>query len=94
MKKPDPQNYDVNDERINRINHLLSALPNVARRIDRINAVLYAGGISSVEFNSLVAERSALVKKYDDMERELQQTYRIVNENPREDALITSINIE
>jgi hypothetical protein len=94
MKKPDPKNYDVNDERINRINHLLSALPNVARRIDRINAVLYAGGISSVEFNSLVAERSALVKKYDDMERELKETYRIVNENPRKGVEITTINIE
>lgn len=94
MKKPNPSNYDVNDERINRINHLLTALPNVANRIDRINAVLYAGGISSVEFNTLVAERSALVKKYDDMERELQHTYRIVNENPRKEAEITTINIE
>lgn len=94
MKKPDLNNYDVNDERINRINHLLTALPNIANRIDRINAVLYAGGISSVEFNSLVAERSALVKKYDDMEIELKENYRIVNEDNRGRAVITGINIE
>lgn len=94
MKKPEQKEYDVNEERINRINFLLSELPRIAKRIDQINAVLFSGGIDSREFIRLSQERSVAVKRYQDLEEELHDTYRIENENGREKAVITSINIE
>lgn len=86
--------YDINDERIARIDSILSRLPKLEKRIDEINAALFAGNITSAEFIKLTQERSVLVKQYDDLEREAAETYRIIGEKSRGKITIVSTNIE
>ncbi|WP_294536970.1 hypothetical protein [uncultured Bacteroides sp.] len=86
--------YDVNDERIARIEYILSELPKIDKRIDAINSTLYAGGLTGDEFIRLIQERSALVKKYHDLEREAAEKYRIVDQKDRGEMNIISNNIE
>lgn len=86
--------YDINDERIARIDSILSRLPKLEKRIDEINAALFAGNITSAEFMKLTQERSVLVKKYDDLEREAAETYRIIDQKSRGNITIVSNNIE
>lgn len=93
-RRPKPDVYDVNDERIDRINYLLDRVPKVQQRIDQINALLYAGRISANEFHSLALERSTLVKRYDDMQRELKETFRIENDDPRGPASINLADVD
>lgn len=95
-KKPEiiGRGYDVNDERIERMNELLDRLPKINRRIEAINKILFEGGITAAEFVTLTRERSALVKQYDDMEREAKGTYRLVMDSEREELEeITAVNI-
>ena len=42
----------------------------------------------------LTQERSVLVKKYDDLEREAAETYRIIDQKSRGNITIVSNNIE
>lgn len=70
--------YDVNDERINRINYILDELPRIEERIDRINAQIGNREITASQFRSLVAERSSLVKRYNELNREAKENYRLV----------------
>lgn len=86
--------YDINDERIARIDSILSRLPKLEKRIDEINAALFAGNITSAVFMKLTQERSVLVKQYDDLEREVAKTYRIIDQKSRGKLTIVSTNIE
>lgn len=86
--------YDINDERIARIDSILSRLPKLEKRIDEINAALFAGNITSAAFIKLTQERSVLVKQYDDLEREVAETYRIIDQKSRGKLTIVSTNIE
>lgn len=70
--------YDVNDQRINRINYILDELPRIEERIDRINAQIGSREMTGQQFCNLVAERSTLVKRYDELNREAKENYRLV----------------
>lgn len=70
--------YDVNDQRINRINYILDELPRIEERIDRINAQIGSREMTGQQFSNLVAERSTLVKRYDELNREAKENYRLV----------------
>lgn len=70
--------YDVNDQRINRINYILDELPRIEERIDRINAQIGSREMTGQQFRYLVAERSTLVKRYDELNREAKENYRLV----------------
>lgn len=71
-------NYEVYQHRIDRINHLLSLIPKLEKRLDIIHKTLFNGGITSEEFVELTRERSVLIKQIDDSNKELQEKYRIV----------------
>ena len=86
--------YDVNDERIARINYLLAQMPKTERRIDAINNILFHGGIDSSRFYELVKERSLLIKQYDDMQREASEVYRIIDKSERKHISVTSNNLD
>lgn len=70
--------YDVNDQRINRINYILDELPRIEERIDRINAQIGSREMTGQQFRNLVAERSTLVKRYNELNREAKENYRLV----------------
>ena len=70
--------YDVNDQRINRINYILDELPRIEERIDRINAQIGSREMTGQQFRNLVSERSTLVKRYDELNREAKENYRLV----------------
>lgn len=70
--------YDVNDQRINRINYILDELPRIEERIDRINAQIGSREMTGHQFRNLVEERSTLVKRYDELNREAKENYRLV----------------
>ena len=53
---------------------------------------LFKGGITAAEFRSLANERSGLVKRYDDLQREAKETYSIILEKEREGIEITPNN--
>lgn len=84
--------YDINEERIRKVTRILDTLPQVAARIERINAALFKGGITAAEFRRLANERSGLVKRYDDMQREAKETYGLILEKEREGMEITLNN--
>lgn len=70
--------YDVNDQRIKRIEYILDELPRIEERIDRINAQIGRREMTGQQFRALVAERSTLVKRYDELNREAKENYRLV----------------
>lgn len=70
--------YDVNDQRIKRIEYILDELPRIEERIDRINAQIGSREMTGNQFRALVAERSTLVKRYDELNREAKKNYRLV----------------
>lgn len=70
--------YDVNDQRIKRIEYILDELPRIDERIDRINAQIGSREMTGQQFRALVAERSTLVKRYDELNREAKENYRLV----------------
>lgn len=70
--------YDVNDERIARINFILDELPRIEARIDQINALIGSREMTAEQFRNLVAERSNLVKRFDELNREAKKNYRMV----------------
>lgn len=70
--------YDVNDQRIKRIEYILDELPRIEERIDRINAQIGSREMTGQQFRALVAERSTLVKRYDELNREAKENYRLV----------------
>lgn len=70
--------YDVNDQRINRINYILDELPRIEERIDRINAQIGSREMTGQQFRNLVTERSTLVKRFNELNREAKENYRLV----------------
>jgi SMC interacting uncharacterized protein involved in chromosome segregation len=70
--------YDVNDQRIKRIEYILDELPRIEERIDRINAQIGNRDMTVKQFRDLVSERSTLVKRYDELNREAKENYRLV----------------
>lgn len=84
--------YDINEERIRKVTRILDELPRIAARIERINAALFKGGITAAEFRRQANERSGLVKRYDDLQREAKETYSIIVEEERGDIEITLNN--
>lgn len=70
--------YDVNDQRINRINYILDELPRIEERIDRINAQIGSREMTGQQFRSLVSERSTLVKRFNELNHEAKENYRLV----------------
>lgn len=70
--------YDVNDQRIKRIEYILDELPRIEERIDRINAQIGSREMTGQQFRALVSERSTLVKRYDELNREAKENYRLV----------------
>lgn len=77
--------YDVNDQRIKRIEYILDELPRIEERIDRINAQIGSREMTGNQFRALVAERSTLVKRYNELNREAKQNYRLVTGMERGD---------
>lgn len=77
--------YDVNDQRIKRIEYILDELPRIEERIDRINAQIGSREMTGNQFRALVAERSTLVKRYDELNREAKKNYRLVTGMEKED---------
>lgn len=70
--------YDVNDQRIKRIEYILDELPRIEERIDRINAQIGNRDMTVKQFRDLVSERSTLVKRYNELNREAKENYRLV----------------
>lgn len=70
--------YDVNDQRIKRIEYILDELPRIEERIDRINAQIGYRDMTVKQFCDLVSERSTLVKRYNELNREAKENYRLV----------------
>lgn len=70
--------YDVNDQHINRINYILDELPRIEERIDRINAQIGSREMTGQQFRNLAAERSILVKRFNELNREAKENYRLV----------------
>lgn len=70
--------YDVNDQRIKRIEYILDELPRIEERIDRINAQIGNRDMTVKQFRDLVSERSTLVKRYNELNREAKKNYRLV----------------
>lgn len=81
--------YDINDERIRRVTRILDTLPELSARIERINAVLFKGGITAAEFRRLANERSGIVKQYDDMRKEIREKYNLLLDDGRGKAEVT-----
>ena len=70
--------YDVNEQRIKRIEYILNELPRIEERIDRINAQIGNRDMTVKQFRDLVSERSTLVKRYNELNREAKENYRLV----------------
>lgn len=90
-----PNEYDVIDDGIKRVNAILSRMPKIENRLDDINRQLSPSGNSQLtvkEWCDLVNERSNLRLELKRLEAELKEKYHLaVGES--EKIIINSIDI-
>ena len=75
-----PDEYDVIDEGIKRVNAILSRIPKIENRLDDINRQLSPSGNNQLSVNqwcSLVNERSNLRLELKKLEAELKEKYHL-----------------
>lgn len=70
----------VDQQRIDRINHILARLDVIPEEIDAIHERLFAGNLTRDAFTQLTDRRKALYIELENKKRELRDVYRILTD--------------